>query len=230
MRRDKSKFELYSKMILPEIREKSTIKSTKPKHHESRLNLMLSAPELLTSTHFMDNSSQAYQITPINLPKINFTLGSPRLSKFRTINLFSSKPDFKEAIAKSPLSLTKLSSIYESITQLENSISTPKNYLDSSKEIQCELTGKSRDFFRQMRLCQELEVMKMLKSDRSLADIRDSSGKTPLHWAAMRNCIPIAKLLINYGADVNARDYCNRTAKDHALRSNFSAMYKLLDS
>jgi len=42
-------------------------------------------------------------------------------------------------------------------------------------------------------------------------DLKDESGRTPLHYAALRGHKEIAELLIAKGADVNAKDDNGRT-------------------
>ena len=46
----------------------------------------------------------------------------------------------------------------------------------------------------------------LLDADRRLASRYDASGATPLHYAALNGRCEIARLLIEYGADINARD------------------------
>lgn len=48
-------------------------------------------------------------------------------------------------------------------------------------------------------------VKNILIRDRSCKDAKDEDGYTPLHRACYNNNVEIAKLLIQYGADVNAR-------------------------
>lgn len=48
-------------------------------------------------------------------------------------------------------------------------------------------------------------VQSILIRDRSCKDSKDEDGYTPLHRACYNNNVDIAKLLLQYGADVNAR-------------------------
>lgn len=64
----------------------------------------------------------------------------------------------------------------------------------------------SRDF---LKACKEGDLRKcafMLKDNRWLAQVRDHVSQTGLHWAARRNNVEIAKLLISYGCFVDSRD------------------------
>ncbi|KAL6311442.1 hypothetical protein AAG906_005344 [Vitis piasezkii] len=50
-------------------------------------------------------------------------------------------------------------------------------------------------------------VRKLLEEDQSLVHARDYDSRTPLHVASLHGWIDVAKCLIEFGADVNARDY-----------------------
>jgi len=48
-------------------------------------------------------------------------------------------------------------------------------------------------------------VRELLKNDATLASTRDRHGYTPLHWAAWERRAPTVKLLLEHGADVDAK-------------------------
>ena len=54
-------------------------------------------------------------------------------------------------------------------------------------------------------------VRKLLEEDRSLVQARDYDNRTPLHVASLHGWIEVAKILIEYGADVNAQDRWKNT-------------------
>lgn len=74
------------------------------------------------------------------------------------------------------------------------------------------------------------EVVKsILIRDRSCKDAKDEDGYTPLHRACYNNNVEIAKLLIQYGADVNARTEFEWTPLHSAARwSNAECVALLL--
>ena len=67
----------------------------------------------------------------------------------------------------------------------------------------------------------------------------DSEGRTPLHWAVDRGHLNLTELLLNHGADVNAKvilssfwDYCLttrsdtwRSCSDHKLRTELEGLF-----
>ena len=66
----------------------------------------------------------------------------------------------------------------------------------------------------------ELLISKMNDFNISV-DIFDGYGNTPLHFAAMRGNIEIAKLLIENGADINSKNKQNETPLDKAKQCGY---------
>ncbi|QQR49194.1 ankyrin repeat domain-containing protein [bacterium] len=58
---------------------------------------------------------------------------------------------------------------------------------------------------------------KQLIAEETNIDVTSSTGCTPLHYAAFKGCIEAAKILINHGANVHARNKRNHTPRDAAL-------------
>lgn len=56
----------------------------------------------------------------------------------------------------------------------------------------------------------------------------DAQGKTPLHKAAQQGDVEVAKLLLQVGANINARDINNATPLDDAIRYNHKDMVLFL--
>jgi ankyrin repeat protein len=66
----------------------------------------------------------------------------------------------------------------------------------------------------------KLKVEILLKSGANVNAKTSSDGETPLHKAISRGDIEIVKLLLNYGADVNAKSKYGVTALHFARNSN----------
>ncbi|KAL2556355.1 Acyl-CoA-binding domain-containing protein 2 [Forsythia ovata] len=60
------------------------------------------------------------------------------------------------------------------------------------------------------------------------ADLRDSEGRTPLHWAVDRGHMNITELLLNKNADVNAKDDEGQTPLHYAVVCDRAAIAELL--
>ena len=59
-------------------------------------------------------------------------------------------------------------------------------------------------------------------------DAQDTTGKTPLHWAADRGNAALVTLLLSRGADPNAEDRIGKTPLQWARHANNGEMVKLL--
>ena len=71
-------------------------------------------------------------------------------------------------------------------------------------------------------------VRKLLNRNPELANKKDSFGRTPLHIAAAQDQIEMAKLLIGFGADLDARDEHGRTPSIDAASTGFTEVIQLL--
>src|SRR5947207_4014133 len=73
----------------------------------------------------------------------------------------------------------------------------------------------------------------LLEADRLLVEARDSDGSTPLHCAAWKGHSEVVALLLDHGADVNARnhnDHWGDTPLHAAAHGNQRAVAELLIS
>ncbi|EER01424.1 Acyl-CoA-binding domain-containing protein, putative, partial [Perkinsus marinus ATCC 50983] len=64
------------------------------------------------------------------------------------------------------------------------------------------------------QLCAEGDIDKVqevLSTHPSAARMVDADGMTPLHWACDRSRLDVCRLLLDSGADVNAKDYAGET-------------------
>jgi uncharacterized protein len=51
-----------------------------------------------------------------------------------------------------------------------------------------------------------MDIVKLLLENRANTEVRDVNGSTPLVMAAGRNAVAMVRLLLDNGADINARD------------------------
>jgi ankyrin repeat protein len=50
------------------------------------------------------------------------------------------------------------------------------------------------------------KVQELIKADPDAVNLKDNSGRTPLHWAARNDHLSVVRFLVENGADVNAED------------------------
>lgn len=62
-------------------------------------------------------------------------------------------------------------------------------------------------------------VLRLLFEDPGLVNARGFGQWTPLMWAADKGCVELARLLLQWGAEVDAVDRFGRSALHHACRS-----------
>eukprot|EP00359_Climacostomum_virens_P010630 CAMPEP_0204909860 /NCGR_PEP_ID=MMETSP1397-20131031/8489_1 /ASSEMBLY_ACC=CAM_ASM_000891 /TAXON_ID=49980 /ORGANISM="Climacostomum Climacostomum virens, Strain Stock W-24" /LENGTH=280 /DNA_ID=CAMNT_0052079805 /DNA_START=50 /DNA_END=892 /DNA_ORIENTATION=+ len=87
----------------------------------------------------------------------------------------------------------------------------------------------AKEFIKACRTHATTEVERLLFKDKDLLNVRDKLSMTGLHWAALRNYPDLVKLLISYGADLNAQDISHRTPLILALKkTNVKVVQELL--
>jgi ankyrin repeat protein len=59
-------------------------------------------------------------------------------------------------------------------------------------------------------------------------DARDNNQRTPGHWCAFKGHLEVIKMLVEFGADINARDTEGRTLLRMAVIGRQSAIEALL--
>ncbi|HXE75191.1 MAG TPA: ankyrin repeat domain-containing protein [Candidatus Xenobia bacterium] len=89
----------------------------------------------------------------------------------------------------------------------------------------------ARETFRAAKKGDLAALCKLLKADPSLVHARDKEGSTPLHWAAWRGQVEAVRLLLEAGAEVNARNqntHWGTTPLHAAAHGNQAAVAQLL--
>lgn len=67
------------------------------------------------------------------------------------------------------------------------------------------------DFVTAVQAGDTVKVRELLKTDSTLLELRDESGQSALHYAALANKPALIELLISEGIDVNTQDNEGRT-------------------
>ncbi len=70
------------------------------------------------------------------------------------------------------------------------------------------------------------ELVEMLLNNGIKVNHADDWGRTALHWASMRDCISVAQLLIEKGADINPINRDGQTPLDRALTSEIVSLLR----
>jgi hypothetical protein len=84
------------------------------------------------------------------------------------------------------------------------------------------------EIIKAARGCRAEKIRSILSDDRTLIHVTNSKYETPLHWAARRNCVDAAKVLLSYNANPYARDQAGKTPIDWAENSYNTRMTDLL--
>lgn len=90
---------------------------------------------------------------------------------------------------------------------------------------------QAREIFRAAKKGDLAAIRKLLRADPSLAHARDKEDSTPLHWAAWRGQVEAARVLLESGAEVNARNqnrHWGTTPLHAAAHGNQAAVAQLL--
>ena len=82
----------------------------------------------------------------------------------------------------------------------------------------------ARDIFDAVKKNDLAAAKAIIEKDASLVSIKDSSGNTPLHTAAITGSVPMADWLLSRGADINADNLASGTPLLEAIRNTKDEM------
>ncbi|MCX8200139.1 MAG: ankyrin repeat domain-containing protein [Candidatus Micrarchaeota archaeon] len=104
----------------------------------------------------------------------------------------------------------------------DTSLATPEHKSEWKKR-------NARALFNAVKEGKMERVEKLIAKKNVDVNIRDDKDRTPLMHAVMLDNIEIARLLVKYGADVNARDIYGRSVLQLAEEGNGSLVNFLKD-
>jgi ankyrin repeat protein len=93
------------------------------------------------------------------------------------------------------------------------------------------MTPVEKSLFRAVKNGDTGAVSSLLAEHPALIHARDAEQSTPLHWAAWKNQVEVAKVLLSAGADVNAvnqNDHWGTTPLHAAAHGNQKAVAEVL--
>ena len=88
--------------------------------------------------------------------------------------------------------------------------------------------GESMQRFRQLRLAWCAKTARLLIAAGADLGVRDETGMTPLHYAALNGYAECAKILLNAHIDESATNAASQTALDLAVAGGQSAVAEVL--
>lgn len=93
------------------------------------------------------------------------------------------------------------------------------------------MSDPTKEAIKAAKKCDVVRLKELLDADPGLIDARDTDGSTPLHCAVWKGHLPIVTLLLEAGADVNARnqnDHWGTTPLHAAAHANQAAIAEML--
>jgi ankyrin repeat protein len=93
------------------------------------------------------------------------------------------------------------------------------------------MSNLEKEIIKSAKAGQVARVMELLATDKSLINVRDKDGSTPLHCAVWKGHEQVVALLLDSGADVNAHnqnDHWGTTPLHAASHANQAAIAQLL--
>jgi len=77
--------------------------------------------------------------------------------------------------------------------------------------------ARSKEFFRALQRNEVLKCLDMVKQNPALVHDCDEERKTPLHWACQLDLMNLVQILVDFNANMNAKDDFARKPIDEAL-------------
>ena len=107
-------------------------------------------------------------------------------------------------------------------------VGTTKNLRDLFFDTHLLEYGKFSDLHKIVLHIRPGNIKEGLQRSTALLDIVDSTGRSPLSWAAQRGEDEAVRLLLEYGADPNNNDNTNMTLLHYAAQANTPTCLLLL--
>ncbi|KAL4431797.1 hypothetical protein ABPG74_015237 [Tetrahymena malaccensis] len=115
----------------------------------------------------------------------------------------------------------------QSINNMNNTIQELSSKLEGIQQIQ-QLTEFEQEIFSYVKNNKIKEFEACIHANEQIIHLQDSTGKTLLHWAAMRGQEEIVNILLKNKSQLSATDLNKKMPKDLALQYNQQKIYGIL--
>jgi ankyrin repeat protein len=111
---------------------------------------------------------------------------------------------------------------------MENKMKILKSTLLVAAIVLAAISTQAQEIFDAAKTGDLAKVKELIEANPQLVNAKDSSGRTPLHWANRGVHLDVVNLLIDKGADVNAKDVSGTTPLFSAAANSHLDACKLL--
>ncbi|KAL4461430.1 hypothetical protein ABPG72_015551 [Tetrahymena utriculariae] len=115
----------------------------------------------------------------------------------------------------------------ESINNMNFTIQELSSKLEGIQQLQ-KLTEFEQEIFSYAKNNKIKEIESCLQANQQIVHLQDSTGKTLLHWAAMRGQEEVVNILLKHKSQLSAIDLNQKMPKDLALQYNQQKIYGIL--